>query len=155
MNFGAKVSVYSSTTNIPNEDWLISPAFDLSDQSSASLAFNNALNFCPSESDINNNQTLWFSNNYNNGAPANATWTKLTISNMPSGSSWTFVNSGDIQLPSQILQKNIHFAFKYLSSASVSGTWEFKNIMLSTECIPFAIPTKPNYKTSIYGLCME
>ena len=142
LNFGAKVSGYASTTNYPNEDWLISPAFDLSNQSSATLVFSHALNFSPSEIDIINNQTLWISSNYNNVAPVNATWTKLTIPNMPTGKSWAFVNSGDVQLPSQMLQNNIHFAFKYLSNASVAGTWEIKDITLNSECIPSGIPVE-------------
>ena len=141
LNFGAKISGHASSSNNANEDWLISPAIDLSGQSLASLSFIHALNFSPSESDRVNNQTLWVSSNYNNGAPANATWTKLSIPNMPSGNNWTFVNSGDIQLPSQMLQNNIHFAFKYMSNASVAGTWQVKNIMVNTECITMALPS--------------
>lgn len=142
LNYGAKISGYASAVNNSNEDWLISPAFDLSGQSSATLTFNHALNFCPTESDILNNQTLWVSTNYNNEAPANATWTKLTITNMPTGKSWAFVSSGDVQLPSQMLQNNVHFAFKYMSNSSVAGTWEIKDIILNSECKPLGISTK-------------
>ena len=142
LNYGATVSGFANETNNANEDWLISPAFDLLGQSSATLAFSHALNFCPSLSDINNNQTLWISSNYNKETPVNATWTKLTIPNMPSGRNWTFVNSGDILLPSQMLQNNVHFAFKYMSNASVAGTWEIKDLTLNTECIPSGIPSE-------------
>lgn len=152
LNFGATVSGFENATNSANEDWLISPAFDLSKQSSATLAFSHALNFCPSASDIITNQTLWVSSNYTNGAPSAATWTPLAIPTMPSGNNWTFVNSGDIQLPTQMLKNNVRFAFKYLSTATVAGTWEIKDLMLNTECIPMALPGEiTTLRNAVYG----
>jgi hypothetical protein len=142
LSYGASISGYASAVNNPNEDWLISPVFDLYGKSSATLAFSHALNFCASQSDIINNQTLWVSSNYNDGAPANATWTQLTIPNMPLGNSWTYFNSGNIQLPTQLLQNNLRFAFKYKSSATVAGTWEIKNFTCNAECTSTAIPTE-------------
>lgn len=140
-SYGATVTGYASSVNNPNEDWLISPAFDLSAKSSATLSFSHALNYCSSESDRINNQTLWVSSNYNDGAPANATWTQLTIPTMPSGAGWTFVNSGNITLPAGMLQNNVHFAFKYISTATVAGTWEIKDITFNTECVSTNIST--------------
>lgn len=139
--YGACASGYT-TVNNPNEDWLISPAFDLSGKSSANMAFNHALNYCSSESDKLNNQTLWGSTNYNDGAPANATWTQLTIPNMPSGNSWTYLNSGTIKLPDQLMQNNLRFAFKYISSASVASTWEIKDLTFNAECLASDVPTE-------------
>lgn len=141
LNYGATVSGFA-TVNNPNEDWLISPAFDLSDKRSADIAFNHALNYCSSESDRVNNQSLWVSANYNDGAPGSATWTQLTIPNMPSGNNWIFVNSGTIKLPTQLMQKNIRFAFKYISTATVAGTWEIKDLMLNAECLATDVPTE-------------
>ena len=139
--YGACVSGYA-TVNNPNEDWLISPAFDLSGQSSATIAFNHALNYCLSESDKVNNHTLWVSTNYNDGVPANATWTQLTIPNMPSGNNWTYLNSGNIKLPAQMMQNNIHFAFKYISSETIASTWEIKELSFNTECFATNVPSK-------------
>jgi len=138
--YGAAMSGYV-TSNNPNEDWLISPAFDLSDKSSASIAFNHALNFCPTESDKVANQSLWVSTNYYTGAQETATWTQLTIPIMPSGSTWAFVNSGNIKLPAQLMQNNVRFAFKYLSTTAVAGTWEIKDFTLNAECILSDVPT--------------
>ncbi len=140
--YGACVSGYYSNVNYANEDWLISPAFDLSNQSSATLAFSHALNFVSTQSDIINNQTLWISTNYTDGAPANATWTQLTIPNMPSGNSWTYVNSGDIQIPSELLKSNVHFAFKYISGATVAGTWEIRDLTLNSVCTSTGVPAQ-------------
>ncbi len=142
LSYGACTSGYSAGINYPNENWLISPAFDLSDKASASLAFNHALNYCPNESDKLANQTLWVSANYNSGAPSSATWTQLTIPTMPSGSNWTFVGSGTVELPGQMLQNNVRFAFKYLSTSSLAGTWEIKDLVLNADCVSTGIPTK-------------
>ena len=142
LSYGACISGYANAANNANEDWLISPAFDLSGKSSATIAFNHALNYSLVESDKLNNQTFWVSTNYNDATPANATWTQLTIPTMPLGSNWTFVNSGTITLPAQLMQNNVRFAFKYLSTSLVAGTWEIKDLILNTECISTNVPTE-------------
>lgn len=139
--YGACVSGYLAGVNYPNENWLISPVFDLSNKSSASLTFNHALNYCSNVSDILSNQTLWVSANYTEGAPASASWTQLMIPNMPSGNTWTYVSSGNIDFPSQMLQSNVRFAFKYLSNANVAGTWEIKDLVFNANCVTTDIPT--------------
>jgi endonuclease/exonuclease/phosphatase family metal-dependent hydrolase len=149
--YGACVTGYA-TINNPNEDWLISPAYDLSGKSSATISFNHALNYCLTESDKLNNQTLWVSNNYNSGAPTTATWTQLTIPTMPAGNNWTFVNSGNIKLPTQMLQNNIRFAFKYLSTATVAGTWEMKELILNSDCFATNTPTQTSNPQSILSV---
>ena len=96
--YGAYVSGYASSTNNPNEDWLISPAFDLSDKESGSLSFEHALNYAQEASERASNHTLWISTNYTEGDPKNANWTQLSIPTMPLGNSWTYVNSGSPRL---------------------------------------------------------
>jgi endonuclease/exonuclease/phosphatase family metal-dependent hydrolase len=151
--YGACVSGYESTINYANEDWIISPVFDLSDKSSASLAFNHALNFCLNESDKINNQTLWISSNYTLGSPANATWTQLTIPIMPVGNNWNYVNSGNIEIPNQMLQKNVRFAFKYLSTSTIAGTWEIKDLTFKTQCVSTDVKSeKEMYRFKVYAI---
>jgi endonuclease/exonuclease/phosphatase family metal-dependent hydrolase len=140
--YGANVSGYSSAVNYVNEDWLISPAFDLSKVSSALLSFDHAINYSGTESDKLKNQTLWVSTTYSSGDPTGTTWTPLTIPTIPAGNSWAFVNSGEIQIPDAMLHENARFAFKYLSDASVAGTWELKNLSLTGACIPTQTATK-------------
>jgi len=139
--YGATVSGYSAAVNYENEDWLISPAFDLTGKSSATLTFNHALNFCTNQTDIVTNQSLWVSTNYSSGDPSTATWTQLTIPVMPSGSSWTFVNSGNAVIPLAKMQNNVHFAFKYLSGTTVAGTWEIKDLTLTAACTATDVKT--------------
>jgi len=151
LSYGACMSGYAASLNYPNEDWLISPAFDLSGKNSAALAFNHALNFSSAESDKVNNHTLWVSTNYTDGAPTNAVWTQLTIPNMPLGTNWTYVNSGNIKLPDQMMQNNVHFAFKYISSATVASTWEIRELTFNINCVTTNIPTKTTSpKSNVY-----
>lgn len=149
--YGACVSGYSSGINNENEDWLISPAFDLSGMESANLSFDHALNFSPSEIDKTTNHTLWVSSNYLQDDPNSATWTQLTIPVMPSGNSWTYTNSGIIPLPAQMMNNNVRFAFKYLSTATVAGTWEIKNLLLNTTCAVSSDVSTPTSKNNVYG----
>jgi len=140
-SYGAYMSGYASSTNNVNEDWLISPAFDLSGKNSATLAFSHAINFSAVESDKLNNHTLWASTNYTVGVPSSATWTQLTIPTMPLGSGWINVNSGNISLPTEMMRSNVRFAFKYLSTASTAGAWEIKDLTLNADCKTSAVTT--------------
>lgn len=134
-SYGAVMSGYLSPSNYVNEDWLISPAFDLSvGVQSATLSFDHALNYAASATEKANNHTLWMSTDYTSGDPNYVSWTQLPIPTMASGNSWTFVSSGSIDIPSTFFQSNARFAFKYLSDTSLAGTWEIKNLAFNSQC---------------------
>lgn len=122
-SYGAKMSGYSGGA-VVNEDWLISPAFDLSGTvTSASVTFGHAINYIE-PADFPTNCTFWISTNYTSGAPSTATWTQLTIPTYPASKGWTFVNSGTINAPaSAIGNSNVRVAFKYTSDATAAATW--------------------------------
>ncbi|NVO21097.1 MAG: hypothetical protein HXX13_15450 [Bacteroidetes bacterium] len=126
----AKMSGFSGGNN-QNEDWLISPAIDLSSVSAATVRFSHAIN----KGDVANmmtNHTLWISKTYSSGLPNPSDWVQLTIPTYPSGSSWTYANSGDIAIPAAYLgQSNVRIAFKYLSSTTESATWELQNFKVT------------------------
>ena len=147
--YGAYISGYSPEGNNPNEDWLISPAFDLSNKKSATLVFNHALNYAASESDRINNHTLWFSADYNDGVPENTSWTQVAIPNMPSSNDWTYVHSGNIEVPNQLLQNNVRFAFKYISTPEAAAIWEIKDLTFGAECLNTNIPNPPTENKNI------
>ena len=112
-----------------NEDWLISPALDLSGRSAVNITFEHAIN----KGDLNNlktNHTLWMSDNYSAGDPNAATWEQVEITTYPDGKSWTYVSSGEIAVPAAYLKANVRFAFKYLCSDKESATWEMKNLVV-------------------------
>lgn len=128
-SYGAKMSGYSGGA-VVNEDWLISPAFDLSGTvTSASVTFDQAINYIE-PADFPTNCTFWISTNYTSGAPSTATWTQLTIPTYPASKGWTFVNSGTINAPaSAIGNSNVRVAFKYTSDATAAATWEITDFI--------------------------
>ena len=132
--YGAVISGYQNSVANPNEDWLVSPALDLSGSSSATLHFEHALNYAGTVGDNMNNYSLWITDGYSSGLPSTANWTKLTIPTMPAGNNWTFVNSGDITIPTDLMKQNIRFAFKYQSNETVAATWEVRNITVDGKC---------------------
>jgi len=121
----AKVSGYEIGVSYENEDWLISPGFNLNNQSSEILSFENAYNY------DGNQLELWYSTDYSGtGSPnVNGSWTQISSVNWSTGS-WNFVNSGDIDI-SGISGTQVYFAFKYTSTSSQSSTWEIDNISIT------------------------
>lgn len=115
----ARMSGYSSGNNT-NDDWLISPAIDLSAVTTATLTFDTAKNYS------GNDLEAFVSTDYDgSSAPSTATWTPLSA-NLSSGS-WNWVSSGAIDL-SSYTGGNIYVAFRYTSTTSASSTWEVDNV---------------------------
>lgn len=124
----------NGTASDNNEDWLVSPAFNLSNHKAATLTFDHTANK-GTAANKTTMQTLWLSNDYESGAPATATWTQVTIPNYPTGTNWNFVNSGNIDIPKEFLTKNMHFAFKYVAATAAEGScWDIKNVVLNAAC---------------------
>lgn len=126
----AKMTGYNSTTKTTeaNEDWLISPAMDLSKVTTAALTFEHAVNY---GSNMQTEQTLWISSDYNTGNPTAATWTQLTIPTYPAGKDFIFVSSGNIAIPAAFIGKaNVRIAFKYTCGTANSATWEVRKVLV-------------------------
>ena len=104
-----------------NVDWCISPAFNLDAYDNPTLTFRTAKNYTGPDLEV------YFSNNYNGTTPASATWTQLTCA--LSTGSWTWVESGDIDL-SGFSGNNCYIGFKYISEESSAAAWEVDDIML-------------------------
>lgn len=103
-----------------SESWLISPEIDLSKVKSATLTFDHAINKGDA-ANIKTNHVVKISKD--NGA----TWEELAGVNYPASLSWTFVNSGKVDLASYLGSK-VKIAFQYMSSDASSATWEIKNL---------------------------
>ncbi|MDE6178847.1 MAG: hypothetical protein K2F86_06740, partial [Duncaniella sp.] len=56
-------------------------------------------------------------------------WTALTVPEYPATQGWGFVASGDIDLKAYA-GKKVQIGFRYTSTASKAGTWEFKNLVV-------------------------
>ncbi|SFE91270.1 choice-of-anchor J domain-containing protein [Thermophagus xiamenensis] len=113
--------------NKENEDWLVSPAVDLSDYKTAYVVVNQAVNFLDSWDHIQ----LMVSTDFDGTDIESANWDELTINTKPDGDSWTFVESEEVDL-SEYVGQTIHLAFRFRSTDSGSASWEIDWIEVGT-----------------------
>ena len=104
-----------------NEDWCISPAFNLDAISNPTLTFRTAKNYNGPDLEV------FFSNDYDGSNPATATWTPLTCA-LSSGS-WTWTESGNISLGG-FSGTNCYIGFKYTCGEDSAAGWEADDILL-------------------------
>ncbi|MDN4754612.1 fimbrillin family protein [Porphyromonadaceae bacterium W3.11] len=125
----AYISGYDNATkkSYENEDWLISPAMDLSDTKAGYIHFMHTWNM-GDVSLMKDQLTVWFSTDYTDDA-TKATWTQVTIPNYPTGKDWNNVESGNIKFPASVFgESNVRFALKYTCTDAASGTWQVKEL---------------------------
>lgn len=111
-----KASAYISGAKA-SESWLISPAVDLSQATTATLTFDHTHKFAGTPS---NELTLWVTET------SAENWQQLKIDKYGTNNDYTFVTPS-IDL-SSYAGKTIKFAFKYVSTTDAAGTWEIKNV---------------------------
>ncbi|WP_297097668.1 choice-of-anchor J domain-containing protein [uncultured Draconibacterium sp.] len=109
------------------ENYLVSPAVDLSDYSNVVVRINQAINYASGNLDL---ASVLVSTDYD-GDVTTATWDVLTLEEMPSGGDWTFVLSEPVDL-SAYEGETINIAFKYQSTEDVAPAWEIDNIVVSS-----------------------
>ena len=125
-----------------NEDWLISPAFDLTTYPDAVLTFVTARNYTGPDIEV------FFSNDYDGEDPTTATWEPIECA-LSSGS-WSWTESGEISLE-DFEGSNCYIAFKYTSTDDEAAGWEVDDIMLvSGGAAP--VPTLTATPNTINGL---
>lgn len=108
-----------------NQDWLISPALDLSGMSEASLNFKYKFSEAI-PADYQAQYTIWVSKDYDGNADNlnNATWVPLTGFSYDAAA---YTESGAINLPEEMIGSTCYIAWKY-NTQEVSHTWSLKNI---------------------------
>ncbi|MFW6289930.1 MAG: choice-of-anchor J domain-containing protein [Mariniphaga sp.] len=119
----AKMSGYSGGA-VPNEDWLISPAIDLTGVTNATASVNQAVNYLDDQWD---QIEILVSANYDSSDPATADWTEIVPATKPTGSNWTFVESENMDI-SAFDGQVVHIAFRYTSSDANAATWEVNKL---------------------------
>lgn len=123
----AVMSGFANNTNHVNEDWLVSPAIDLSGKNNVQLQIREAINYITSYDDLK----VFVSSDYTGGDPTQSgTWTELSGFSRPPGNTWTFQDSGNIDLSAYDGQ-TVRIALKYISSASAGATWEVSKVSLA------------------------
>ncbi len=129
-----------------NEDWLVSPAIDLTDATGTTLNFYEAINF--GNGNIDDEQEVFISTNYSgSGDPTeDGDWTKLTVTGRASGDNWDFVEVDEIDLSDYDGNASVYIAFKYTSTVDEgAATWEIDNIVVDeTATDPEITVTYPN-----------
>ena len=108
--------------NQTNEDWLISPAIDLTGSNNAALTFQTASRFA------GNQLQIYISTNYTGtGDPNLATWTEVFGTLDTNINSFVWTSSGLIDI-SAAAGGSFHIGFKYTSTTAASATWEVDNV---------------------------
>ena len=120
-NHYAYANGYSGGSTHANEDWCISPAFNLNAYSNPVLTFRTAKNYNGPDIEV------FFSSDYNGTDPSAATWQELECA--LSTGSWTWTESGDIDL-SAFSGSNCYIGFKYTCTDESAAGWEVDDIML-------------------------
>lgn len=137
-------SAYTSGKSHESESWAVSPAINLSDCKKATLSFSHAINKLDDKSKIKDFMTVWASTDYA-GDASKATWTKLEVPTYPEGTSWSFVESGDIDLNAFCGKEKVYIGYKYMSENDMSGSWEVNNFKIMGDGTPMAdTPTTPD-----------
>ena len=121
-NHYAYANGFSNGSAHANEDWCISPAFNLDAINNPTLSFRTAMKF------TGNDLEVFFSNDYDGEDPTEATWTALNCALSTGNYEW--VESGNIDL-SSFNGTVCYIGFKYTSEESAAAAWEVDDIMLA------------------------
>ena len=127
----ARVTSYVSNVNNDAESWLVSSPVDLSNASEAVVSFDYVTKYNASGKEAECN-CLLISDNYA-GDVATATWVAIDFAIAENSADWTFTSTGDIAIPVEFIgKKNVTIAFKYVGTATKAGTWQVKNVLLTS-----------------------
>lgn len=115
-------------SNFANNDWLVSPEIDLTSRLNVNLSIREAINYFTNYNDMK----VLISTDYDGVSlpTESGNWTQLTGFSRPAGNSWTFFDSGYIDISEYDGQK-IYIGLQYTSTTSNGATWEVGRISLT------------------------
>ena len=135
----AKVSGFANSASQNAESWLIAPAIDLSKETKAYISFDYVINKGDVDAAATNHKVV-ITDEYT-GDVKTTEWTEIDFG-AENNNSWTFHNTGNIELPALIIgSSNVVIAFKYTSTTETSSTWEMNNLKVTGEV---GAPEAPN-----------
>lgn len=120
----ANMNGYANSTYNENEDWLISPAIEVSAGawSEMSFEFRSAMKF------DGNPLTVWYSTEYDGGGnPNDFNWTNISDAFDFSTGNYTWVESGRLVMANPA-QATYYFAFVYTSTDQAASSWEITDV---------------------------
>ena len=124
--YGLVAKAYNGTSNVETDATAITPFINLRGRKTAEVNIHQAANYFGGVEGFNEMCTTMVREE---GATE---WTVLTLPNPPSGNSWTYGDSGKIDI-SEYVGKKVQFGFRYTSTMSVAGTWEIDRITVTGE----------------------
>lgn len=130
---GVQMNGYVNATigNAANEDWFISPAFNLTGYNIPLLKFYSVSAY------VGPSLRLMVSTNYVSGDPSMATWTEV-FGKFPAINSFVWTLSDSINL-SNFKQPNVHVAWVYYSTIDEASRWTLDDIQFfNSNVIPAA-----------------
>jgi hypothetical protein len=140
---GVQINGYASS-NIENEDWFISPAFNLSAYNFPLFSFWSRTAFTGPA------LKLRVSTNYSGtGNPNAATWTDVNVL-FPGVGSDTWTQTANINLGA-FKAANVYVAFVYNSTTSAAARWTLDDIAITNSATPPAPSILTDVKTLAFG----
>ncbi len=123
--------VSSSKTNNNAESWLLSPSFDFSKDSVATVSFDYVIRYCESGKTAEYH-TLMICSDFT-GDPEDANWEKIDFGAKENTTDWTLTKSGDIAIPQNYMGENaVTIAFFYKGTTTKAGTFEIDNVVVKS-----------------------
>ena len=121
--------VSSSKTNHNAESWLLSPFFDFSNDSVATVSFEYVIRYCESGKAAEYHK-LMICNDFD-GDVENATWEAIEYGATENATDWTLTKSSDIAIPQKYMgEKAVTLAFFYKGTETKAGTFEIDNVVV-------------------------
>lgn len=115
--YGAVMSGFSSGQSFTNEDWLISPAMNLSQMDNVKLVFEHTRgNAAVMNVGVNLGWYKAYATANYTGNPSTTTWVELTGMNNTMANAWNYISSGDLMIPAAAKSATTRIAFRYQSS---------------------------------------
>lgn len=127
----ARISGYTTSAN-ENEDWLISPAINVSSAESVTLSFLTARDFDGGSFMVKVSSN--FSGTYTATDIAAADWTDITSNFAFSADNYEWVQSGAFSLAAY--SGNVYVAFVYTSNTEGAATWEVDDVRITGYLLP-------------------
>ena len=119
----------SSKTNHNAESWLLSPFFNFSNDSIATISFEYVIRYCESGKAAEHHK-LMICDDFD-GDVENATWEAIEFGATENTTDWTLTKTGDIAIPQKYMGKNaVTIAFFYKGTETKAGTFEIDNVIV-------------------------
>lgn len=151
-SYGAMCSGYANSQSNANEDWFISPVMNLSQMGNVNLTFSHTrgpggvLNVGVAEG--------WYkvfaTANYT-GNPSTTQWAEVNGLNQNVTTAWNYISSGSLTIPESAKSQTSRIAFRYMSSATESATWEIKNVKVTGSPDSASVFTVTNWNIEWLG----